>query len=121
MYVNATLGMTVTSDISDWTFGQLGLGFDQVKTRGISAEELKLFQDRSPSKYYERVKCKTLVLLGALDLRVPPSQGKYWASLLKGNGVDCKVLWFPDANHSLETADSERFGLEAILNFLQSL
>ena len=60
-------------------------------------------------------------MLGALDLRVPPSQGRYWANLLKGNGVDCKVILFPDANHGLETGDSERFGLEIILNFLQKL
>lgn len=113
--------MTVTSDISDWTFGQLGLDFDQIKTRPINEAEMKLFQDRSPSKYSQNVRCKTLVMLGALDLRVPPSQGKYWASLLKGNGVDCQVLWFPDANHGLDTAESERFGLEAILNFLKNL
>ena len=113
--------MTVTSDISDWTFGQLGLNYDQLKTRGISAEEMKLFQERSPSNFARSVKCKTLVMLGAIDLRVPPSQGKYWASLLRGNGVDCQVLWFPDANHGLETAESEKFGLEAILTFLQNL
>ena len=113
--------MTVTSDIADWTFGQLGLNYDQIKTRGITCDEMKLFQERSPSTYANAVKCKTLVMLGAMDLRVPPSQGKYWASLLKGNGVDCQVVWFPDANHGLETAESERFGLEAILNFLQNL
>lgn len=115
------IGMMVTSDISDWTFGQLGLNYDQIKTRGIRDDELKLFQDRSPSKYADNVKCKTLVMLGALDLRVPPSQGKYWASLLKSNGIDCQILWFPDSNHGLETADSERFGLEAILSFLNNL
>lgn len=113
--------MTVTSDISDWTFGQLGIDYNQLSARGISAEELKLFHERSPSTYVRNVKCPTLVILGALDLRVPPSQGKYWANLLKGNGVDCKLLLFPDANHSLETADSERFSLEAILNFFESI
>ena len=113
--------MTITSDISDWTFGQLGINFDQINGRGISQEELKLFHERSPSTYASQVKCPTLVMLGALDLRVPPSQGRYWANLLKGNGVDCKVILFPDANHGLETGDSERFGLEIILNFLQKL
>lgn len=115
------LGMTVTSDISDWTFGQLGIEVDQMRGRGISEEEMKLFLDRSPSKYAWNVKCPTLLMLGSLDLRVPPSQGRYWANLLKGNGVDCQVLVFPDANHGLETAESERFGLEAILSFFKKL
>lgn len=113
--------MTVTSDIADWTFGQLGVTIDQLKTRSITEDELQLMHERSPSKYSENVKCPTLVMLGAVDLRVPPSQGKYWASLLKGNGVDCEVLMFPDANHSLDTTDSERFGLEAILNFFEKI
>lgn len=113
--------MTVTSDIADWTFGQLGIEIDQLKGREISEEEIKLFQERSPSKYAKNVKCPTLVMLGSLDLRVPPSQGRYWANLLKGNGVDCQVLVFPDANHGLETAESERFGLEAILSFLKKI
>ena len=47
------------------------------------------------------------------------AQGKYWANLLKANGVDCQVFLFPDANHGLETAESKRFGLLAIINFLQ--
>lgn len=113
--------MAVTSDISDWTFGQLGINFDQLMARCISEDEMKLFRDRSPSTYANQVKCPTLVMLGAMDLRVPPSQGRYWANLLRGNGVNCEVMLFPDANHSLETADSERFGLEAILNFLQKI
>lgn len=113
--------MTVTSDIADWTFGQLGINVDQLKTRGISDSEMKLFHDRSPSKYAHQVKCPTLMMLGAMDLRVPPSQGRYWANLLKGNGVDCQVVIFPDANHGLETGDSERFGLMAVLSFFQKI
>lgn len=112
--------MTVTSDISDWTFGQLGISnFNQLKSRGLTSEEVKLFHERSPSKFADQVKCPTLVMLGAMDLRVPPAQGKYWANLLKANGVDCQVFLFPDANHGLETTESKRFGLLSIINFLQ--
>ena len=112
--------MTVTSDISDWTFGQLGISnFNQLKSRALTSDEVKLFYERSPSKFADQVKCPTLVMLGAMDLRVPPAQGKYWANLLKANGVDCQVFLFPDANHGLETAESKRFGLLAIINFLQ--
>lgn len=108
----------VTSDISDWAFGQLGLEYDQIHPRPATVDELKLFNSRSPSSFSHLVKCPTLIMLGAQDLRVPPTQGQYWASMLKANGVDVQTLLFPDANHGLETADSERFGLEAIIKFL---
>ena len=114
--------MSVTSDISDWTFGQLGLDYYQMKGRCPNTEELKLFYERSPSSYYHAVECKTLIMLGAMDLRVSPTQGKYWAQLLKGSLGDdkCLLYVFPDANHSLETAESERVGLQIILEFLNN-
>ena len=81
---------------------------------------MKLFQERSPSTYAKAVKQDTCDawsdgFTGFLLIKEKLS------SLLKGNGVDCQVFWFPDANHGLETAQSERFGLEAILNFLQNV
>lgn len=112
--------MLVTSDIVDWTFGQLGLDYNQLKSRGPTEAELKLMRERSPSSYFQGVRCPTLVMLGAQDLRVHPSQGLFWGNLLKGNGVHVEVYHYPDANHGLETADSERFGLLKIINFLQS-
>lgn len=112
------LGMLVTSDITDWTFGQLGLKYDQSLSRCPSAEELILMRERSPSSYYKSVKCPSLVMLGAQDLRVDHSQGLYWSNLLKSVGVDVTVLIFPDANHGLETPESEKNGFLAIAHFL---
>jgi dipeptidyl aminopeptidase/acylaminoacyl peptidase len=113
--------MSVTSDISDWTFGQLGLDYDQIKGTIPNSGDLKLFYDRSPSSYYQTVECRTLIMLGEMDLRVHPSQGKYWAQLLKGRlgEENCMLYTFPDANHGLETAESERFGLQIIVDFLK--
>jgi acylaminoacyl-peptidase len=108
----------VTSDITDWVFGQLNLGFDQLEQRMYTAEEMQLLRDRSPSAYASQVRCRTLLLLGALDLRVPPSQGLLWANLLRSNHVPCTTYMYPDANHGLETPNSELFGLIAILEFL---
>ncbi len=110
--------MLVTSDIADWTFGQLGLAYDQLRTRSPSAEELVLMRERSPSTFSCSVKCPSLVMLGTQDLRVHHSQGLYWSNLLKSAGAAVKVMLFPDANHGLETADSEKFGFLAIHNFL---
>lgn len=110
--------MLVTSDITDWVFGQLGLSFDQLRIRCPSPEELVLMRERSPSSYYKSVKCPSLILLGAQDLRVHHSQGLYWSNLLRSNGVKVEVLLFPDANHGLETAESEKFGFLSIIDFI---
>ena len=108
----------MTSDIADWTFGQLGLPYDQLRCRCPTADELVLMRERSPSNYSKSVKCPSLIMLGAQDLRVQHSQGLYWSNLLKSTGVITQVMLFPDANHGLETADSEKFGFLAIVDFL---
>ncbi len=108
----------MTSDIADWTFGQLGLPYDQLRTRCPSSDEIILMRERSPSTFYQSVKCRSLIMLGAQDLRVQHSQGLYWSNLLKANDVNVKVMLFPDANHGLETAESEKFGFLAIIDFL---
>lgn len=110
--------MLITSDIADWTFGQLGLDYNQLRSRGPTADEIILMQERSPSAYSTSVKCPSLVMLGALDIRVHPTQGLFWANLLKANNVPTSVFWYPDANHSLDTAEAEKYGFLAIINFL---
>lgn len=44
----------------------------------------------------------TLVLHGAKDERVVPTQGLLWYGLLKGKGVPARLAWFPDEGHWIE-------------------
>lgn len=113
--------MTWTTDITDWTFGQLGLDFDPLRHRIWSEAELALMRSKSPSACAHQASVPTLLLLGGCDLRVSPSQGRLWANLLKANGTRCDTYVFPDANHSLETPDSDRFSMLLMLDFLKSL
>lgn len=111
--------MVYASDIDDWAFGQMGLPYDLQHPRPASEEELRVLQRHSPSSLVQNVKTPTLVMVGEKDLRVPPFQGQRWHQWLVANGVQSRLLVFPDANHALDTATSEKLGLIAILEFLQ--
>ncbi|XP_057327094.1 acylamino-acid-releasing enzyme-like isoform X1 [Microplitis mediator] len=77
------------------------------------AEELtmKMFKC-SPIVHADNVKAPTLVCIGKNDLRVPPSQGKYWYNRLKANGVKTKMLVYDD-NHPLSSGPVE---IDEIIN-----
>ena len=110
-----------STDILDWPFGQLDLEFDLDHPRPPSREQLIQLQEHSPSVYVKNVKIPTLVLIGERDLRVSPFPGRAWYTWLRSQGVTTKMLVFPDAGHSLDTAVSEKNSLLAINEFLASV
>jgi len=113
-------GMALTSDIGDWPAGQMGLSFDLLKPRALTAEEHVRLIKASPLPYADQVRCPSLILLGGRDLRVPPSQGLSWYRAITGTGKAPADLYvFPEANHDLnEHAESDNQGLRKILSFL---
>lgn len=113
--------MVYASDIDDWAFGQMGLSYDLHHPRAPTADETALLQRHSPASLAQHVTTPTLILLGERDQRVPMFQGRTWYRWLVANGVNVRLLVFPDANHSLETATSEKCSLQAILGFLHGL
>ncbi|KAJ6903563.1 hypothetical protein NC651_020903 [Populus alba x Populus x berolinensis] len=57
-----------------------------------------------------RVKTPTIFVLGAQDLRVPLSNGLQYARALKENGVEVKILMFPNDVHAIERPQSDYEG-----------
>ncbi|CAN4116541.1 unnamed protein product [Withania somnifera] len=106
--------MVGTSDIPDWcyaeTFGDKG---KSSFTEATSAEHLDAFYKKSPILHISKVRTPTLFLLGAKDLRVPMSTGLQYARALKENGVEVKVIMFPEDNHALDRPQSD---FESFLN-----
>ncbi|VVA33538.1 PREDICTED: acylamino-acid-releasing enzyme [Prunus dulcis] len=106
--------MVGTTDVPDWRYAEAyGSEGQNSFTDAPSAEHLTLFQSKSPIARLEdipsydhfggtsteismllglEVKTPTLLLLGALDLRVPVSTGLQYARALKEKGVPVKVL-----------------------------
>ena len=54
---------------------------------------------QSPHAFAARMRTPTLVAHGALDYRVPDAQGLAYYNTLKAQGVEARLLWFPDENH----------------------
>lgn len=54
---------------------------------------------QSPIGYAQHFNTPTLVIHGQLDYRVPDAQGLAYYNTLKAQGVDARLVWFPDENH----------------------
>lgn len=82
--------MNVTTEelwFSEWEFG------------GMPWQSMDLHRDQSPSTFAGNFKSPTLVVHGALDFRVPDSQGLGMFTALRRQGVPSRYLWFPDEGH----------------------
>jgi dipeptidyl aminopeptidase/acylaminoacyl peptidase len=53
----------------------------------------------NPANFVDRWRTPTLVIHGALDFRVPYSQGLATFTALQRRGIDSRLLFFPDENH----------------------
>lgn len=101
--------MVTVSDIPDWCYVEaLGCGkYDFGVYRPPTVEELRTMWDMSPVKHVKGVKAPTLVALGAKDRRVPQSQGLEWYHALRSQGVEARLLVYPDDVHAIDQPASE--------------
>lgn len=120
-------GMAMASDICDWPLGQSGgcknnSTYDIRKPIPVKEDDLIRINRQSPSFYLEMADFvpPTLILLGDLDLRVPPFQGKMWHTWLLSRGFDSSLHIFPDTGHSLDSVISDKCSLQLIMNFLKN-
>ena len=67
---------------------------------------------------------RTLLQIGAIDMRVPPTQGKAWYHCLKGHGEDVRMLVYPENGHPIDKVWAKqktlRASLEHFLNLAKS-
>ncbi len=75
----------------------------------------------SPVAHIAEKVAPALLMLGAKDRRVPPSQGRRWAELVGATGSRVQTLVFPDAGHALDTFEAERVGFDAAASFFLEL
>ncbi len=54
---------------------------------------------QSPHAFAGQMNTPTLVIHGAQDYRVPDAQGIAYFHALKAQGIDARLVWFPDENH----------------------
>lgn len=75
------------------------LWFPEWEFKGTPMSNRARYRELSPSSYIEHAKTPTLVVHGALDYRVPLSQGLQLFTSLQRVGVPSKFLHFPDEGH----------------------
>ena len=75
--------MVYVTDIPDWCFVEAGLPIKPVSQ--ITSEDMAVMKAASPLPLASNVKCPSLVLIGAKDLRVPPFQVCVWGGGGRGD------------------------------------
>jgi len=94
-----------TNDIMDWCYLEAGsyFSYDKIPTPKHVTNLLQC----SPIVHVAKVKAPLLIMIGLLDMRVPPSQSFEYIHALKGSGKKVKVLTYPNNNHSIGCVDAE--------------
>lgn len=84
------------------------LWFDEWERGGTPWQKPEEFTATSPHRFAKNFRTPTLVIHGALDFRVPESEGMQLFTALQRQGVPSEFLYFPDEGHwVLKPANSE--------------
>ncbi len=84
---------------------------------GPYPEQKATYVERSPINHVDGIDVPLIVLQGAEDVIVPPSQAEMIVSAVKSKGVKVAYLLFPDEQHGFRQADNIVCALEAELAF----
>jgi dipeptidyl aminopeptidase/acylaminoacyl peptidase len=77
------------------------------------------YWERSPLKHIDRAKTPTLIIHGAADPRVPPTQSVELYTALKWKGVPVELVMYPREGHGVnERAHQEDF-LKRVLGWFE--
>jgi len=114
--------MVGVTDIPDWTFTECGLAFDdRARQFNLTTQDhMAVMHAASPISRAQAVVAPTLVLLGAQDLRVPPSQGLIWHNMLRERGIETRVRWYPSDNHPLAGVECEADTFVSVAVWMQT-
>jgi dipeptidyl aminopeptidase/acylaminoacyl peptidase len=75
------------------------LWFPEWEQGGTPWEDPAQYEAHNPVRFVDRWKTPMLVVQGALDYRVPETQGLMAFTALQRRGIPSRLLFFPDENH----------------------
>jgi dipeptidyl aminopeptidase/acylaminoacyl peptidase len=84
---------------------------------GPYPEQAERYRERSPDRHADGITCPVLIMQGADDKIVPPSQAEGIVAALKRNGLPHAYLLFEGEGHGFRQAANRRRALEAELSF----
>jgi dipeptidyl aminopeptidase/acylaminoacyl peptidase len=92
--VNSLVSLFGTSDIGYW--------FEQFEVGGTPLDTPRLYAERSPLTYADRIRTPLLILHSENDLRCPIEQAEQlYVALKLGGQTDVAFVRFPEENHEL--------------------
>jgi dipeptidyl aminopeptidase/acylaminoacyl peptidase len=94
------------------------LWFPEWEFKGTPWDNPELYDKFSPARYADKFKTPTLVIHGENDYRVPYTQGLQLFTALQRNGVESKLLYFPDENHFVQKPQNARLWWHTVLGWL---
>ena len=81
-------------------------------------ENAAAHEKTNPANHVKNWKTPMLVIHGALDYRVPYSQGLATFTALQRRGIESRLLYFPDENHWIAKPGNSRQWHEEVLGWL---
>jgi len=94
------------------------LWFPEWEFKGAPWKNRELYEKFSPHRYAVNFKTPTLVSHGEIDYRVPIDQGMQLFTTLKRQGIDSKLLYFPDEGHWVLKLKNSLLFYQTVLDWL---
>ena len=86
---------------------------------GPYPEMAERYRERSPDNHSHRISCPVLVMQGADDKVVPPSQAEGIVRALQQNGLPHAYILFEGEGHGFRIAANQQRALEAVTDLIQ--
>jgi len=96
------------------------LWFPEWEFKGTPWDAPELYAKWSPHRFAKNFKTPTLVTHGELDFRVPVDQGLQLFTYLQRQGVESKLVVFPDEGHWILKPGNSLFWHTTVLDWLDS-
>lgn len=94
------------------------LWFPEYEFRGTPYENPELYDKWSPARYVQNWKTPMLVIHGALDYRVVPTEGLSTFNALQRKGIPSRLIFFPDENHFVLKPANSKFWHESVIGWM---
>ena len=94
------------------------LWFPEWEFGGPPWESPRVYQRWSPSEHVARWNTPMLVIHGALDFRLPETEGFATFTALQRRGIPSKLVYFPTENHWVLSARNSVFWHETVIGWL---
>ena len=94
------------------------LWFPEWEMGGTPWDKKEPYVRFSPSEYVQNWKTPMLVIHGALDFRLPETEGMAVFTALQRRGIPSKFLYFPDENHWVLKAKNSILWHETVIGWL---